>query len=1018
MDKEQQCRIDFIDEAEDYFDRIESTLLGLASTVADPQQLDLALRAAHSVKGGAAMMGFDLLSQVAHRLEDFFKILRVRYHSSQISIDVETLLLEGVDSLRQVCELHRQGLQVEKAWLDERVTPLFDRLRQHLGDLQTEDENALLAQDEDVDPALLVFEDGVEAVLDRFEGQLGKQNSSELREELAMTANELAAFGQMANLAPFIQLCQSVGQFAASAEPKQIESLAHRALKQWRRSHALVLRGRVDKLQSQLDGVDLPNDLTAELEITPSVKSPVPEWDSDRFSTPDAMTTLDLSDLQAELANLDSMAAEQFDGFPELTIDSQDLAELQAAFAVEGPAKIANTQQMSLETNSISSLKPNVDEVPTNDPVLLQKSNRLSNTVRVPVAQLQQLNDLLGKLILERNKIDLRFEQLKKFGRLMKLRIDRLEQSNTELRQWYDRASLESILPLANQSILASSVSAENSSISNPLTRSTKTNDRFDALEMDRYTDLHLISQEQIETIVQLQEVSADIELGLREINYAFRDFNQTTKALQSNVTRTQMLPFADLVKHFPRAVRDLSVQFDKQVNLKIEGKATLIDRAFVDILKDPLMHLLRNAFGHGIEIPAQRVVAGKSPEGTIIIKALNRGTQTVITISDDGGGIDLDKIRTRLLAMGIPNPEINQMSEAEILDCIFEPGFSTAERITELSGRGVGMDVVRNNLKNIRGNIKVQTQPDFGTTFTLSVPFASSILRVMLLERAGIIFAISVDSVREILHLQPEQLSSVELEEELTWNRQKIPVVRLEESLKFYRPKRSFEMPNNSVIDRPTILIVGEGTRFAGIHLDRFWGEQEVTIRPIESPLTLPDGFISSIILGDGRVIPLLDPLPLVEMCLDVKNKSKVVLTREKLPPLASQEQGNTILIVDDSINVRRYLALTLEKAGYQVEQAKDGQEAIDKLFGGLHVDAVICDIEMPRLDGYGVLEEVKAKKQFYDLPIVMLTSRSNQKHRKLAINLGASDYFSKPYNEHQLLSRLKQLVRGETNQ
>ena len=652
--------------------------------------------------------------------------------------------------------------------------------------------------------------------------------------------------------------------------------------------------------------------------------------------------------------------------------------------------------------------------MPTKDSAQLQKPNRVSKTVRVSVEQLQQFNTLLGKLILERNTLNLRFEQLKKFSRLMRLRINCLEQSNTELRQWYDRASLEGILPFANQSISASSASTDNLNISNPLTRLAKTNGHFDALEMDRYTDLHLISQEQIETIVQLQEVSADIELGLREMNHAFRDFNQTTRALQSNVTRTQMLPFADLVKHFPRAVRDLSVQFGKEVNLKIEGKATLIDRAIVETLKDPLMHLLRNAFDHGIEAPATRVAAGKSPEGTIILEAVNRGTQTVITMRDDGGGIRLDKIRTRLLAIGIPEEQLNQMSEAEILDCIFEPGFSTAEQITELSGRGVGMDVVRNNLKNIRGNIKVQTQPALGSTFVLSVPFSSSILRVMLLERAGIIFAISVDSVREILHLQPEQLLSVEQDERLTWNSQKIPVVRLEESFKFYRPNRSFEMPKNPVIDRPTVLIVGEKTRFGGIQLDRFWGEQEVTIRPIESPLNLPHGFISSIILGDGRVIPLLEPLQLIETCLDVKDKARAT---RKLPPLVPQKQSNTILIVDDSINIRRYLALTLEKAGYQVEQAKDGQEAVDKLLGGLSVDAVICDIEMPRLDGYGVLEEVKAKLEFQDIPIVMLTSRSNEKHRKLAINLGASDYFSKPYNEQQLLSKLGELVRIGAN-
>ncbi|MDJ0716765.1 MAG: response regulator, partial [Prochloraceae cyanobacterium] len=199
------------------------------------------------------------------------------------------------------------------------------------------------------------------------------------------------------------------------------------------------------------------------------------------------------------------------------------------------------------------------------------------------------------------------------------------------------------------------------------------------------------------------------------------------------------------------------------------------------------------------------------------------------------------------------------------------------------------------------------------------------------------------------------------------------------------------------------------------GIYIDRFWGEQEVTVRPIESPLPLPAGFISSIILGNGLVIPLVDPLQLLEESLKRdrdRDLSKTTLTSKDIllsPPLLEHK---TILVVDDSINIRRYLALTLEKAGYQVEQAKDGQEAVDKLFGGLCVQAVICDIEMPRLDGYGVLEEVKAKSEFENLPIVMLTSRSNEKHRKLAANLGASAYLSKPYNEQHLLHTLAELI------
>lgn len=1013
IDKEQQVRINFLDEAEVCFDCIESVLLGLASSVADPQQLDLALRSAHSIKGGAGMMGFTALSRVAHRLEDFFKILRVRYHSTQISTEVETLLLQGVDSLRQVSELHRHGMVIEDSWLVKNTNPIFEQLCQHLGDLQDEDENILFAQSEDADPSLLMFEEGVETILDEFEEKSDKLSPTELPKLLMMTAEKLLAFGRMANLEPFVQLCGSIQQQATIVSGEHLETLKHQALILWRRSHALVMRGKLEKLPSQLDGFDA-FDAVGNQEILEL------DWESNEQSFLDNPTALELLQNEefANFTEIDEVAFNfvntqlakelepDFDLLAADALESQDLAELQNAFADEIPS-------LTLENPVILSLEPVVQTVANPAPIPHQTPKQTGKMVRVPVEPLYQFNTLFGKLILERNRVNLRLEQLKNFAALMRERMKQLEESNTQLKKWYDRASLEGIVLATEQAVPAFSTNVSQL-MTNALTSETR-QEQFDVLEMDRYSDLHLISQAQIETIVQLDEVTADMELGLQEMSQAIQELNQTTRSLQGNVTRTQMVPFADVVKPFPRLIRDLNLQFDKQVNLKIEGETTLIDRAIVETLNAPLMHLLRNAFDHGIEDAATRLAAGKSPAGTITLHAVNRGTQTIITIRDDGGGIRLDKIRARL-RLNLSDEQIEPMSEAKILDCIFQPGFSTSARLTELSGRGVGMDVVRTNLQEMRGDIRVQTQERRGTTFTLTVPFTLSILRVMILERSGMVFAVPVNSIRELLRLQAESGVSVQNLDRLTWHKQIIPLVRLEDSLTFNRPCKFFEMSGNAAINKPTALVVGEGTSIGGIHIDRVWGEQEVTIRPIDSPLPLPMGFISSMVLGDGRVIPLVDPVQVLQGCLKhdgTQEKTDITPADKHRNGSVATEKVNTLLVVDDSINVRHYLALTLEKAGYRVEQAKDGQEAVDKLFGGLSVEAVICDIEMPRLDGYGVLEEVKAKPEFQSLPITMLTSRSNEKHRKLAMSLGASAYFSKPYNEQELLQKINELVR-----
>ena len=476
---------------------------------------------------------------------------------------------------------------------------------------------------------------------------------------------------------------------------------------------------------------------------------------------------------------------------------------------------------------------------------------------------------------------------------------------------------------------------------------------------------------------------------------------------MQGNVTRTQMLPFARVVRRFPRVIRDLNLQFDKQVQLKVIGESTLLDRSFIDALSDPLMHLLRNAFDHGIEDAETRIAAGKPPSGTITIQASNQGTYTVINVSDDGGGIPVTKIGDRLKEMGFSQAEIDQIPEPELLDFIFDPGFSTVKKVTELSGRGVGMDVVRTNLQEIRGDVRVSTKPGQGTTFSLKIPFTLSILRVAIVEQAGIVFAIPINSIRELVPLNPEQIS-IQTGKYFSWNQSKIPLVEIEKTLFYRRPHSNLNLTGNPAINRPMAIIIENEDYCAAIKISRFWHDQESTTRSIDAPVPLPAGIVSSVVFGDGKVIPLVDPTLLIIECLhNAAHDHQSIQTYAD-----NQSVSNTILVVDDSINIHRYLSLTLEKAGYQTEQAKDGQEAVDKLMEGLTVDAVICDIEMPRLDGYGVLEEIKQKPEFFDLPIAMLTSRSNEKHRKLAMNLGASAYFSKPYNEQQLLDKLSEIL------
>ena len=996
MDTEQQIRLNFLEEAEEYFDLMESNLLGLSSSVVDTQKVDLVLRSAHSVKGGAAMMSLNILSQTAHRLEDFLKILRVRHASDSIDVEIETLLLQSVDNLRSLAELNHQQLMGDasaehqlEAFRD-RSQPIFEQLRSHLGDLQTADENALLSQDEDFDPAVLIFEEGVDGVLAGFEARVSQLDVVELAKELSATAQELIGFGNMASLDPFIQLCESIQQQVANVSSSEIADLAEQALKTWKRSYALVLRGSIEKLPSSLEGYT---------PVSQDVSSPDFQIDTEFLA--DLTESFELIETESVDLNILESAFElnlEESTFDSIETESVDLNGLQSAFELDTEEQTTPAAQSENNFEVATELAPSVLET--------------DKMVRVPASQLKQFNSLFEQLILNRNSINLRLEQLQDIVLLLGQRMAQMERSNTQLKQWYDRASIEGLIDQKQRASTTNLVLQQQGEVATLI-------QSFDTLEMDRYSDIDLICQSQIETIVQLQEVASDIELGVREVNQSVRELHYTTRSMQGNVTRTQMLPFSNAVKRFPRVIRDLNLQFDKQVELKIIGEQTLLDRSVIEAISDPLMHLLRNSFDHGVEDAQTRRERGKDELATIIIEAHNQGTYSIITLSDDGAGIDVEKIRDRLCQMGMTRSEVVQLSELESIDCIFEPGFSTAKEVTELSGRGVGMDVVRTNLQEVRGDIKVDTQLGKGSTFTLRIPFSLSILRVAIVEQQGMVFAISADAIRELIPQDPETILTSDSDRSISWNQTKIPLLEVEKILTYRRGDRSFSLTGSPNIDKTMALIVSDNTSSVALKIDRFWNEQESTVRAIDSPIPLPPGVISSVLFGDGKVIPLIDPMVLKDelsqrLLQPESEGGQDVSARDNFDAdlTAKIADIQTILVVDDSINVRRYLSLTLEKAGFRVEQAKDGREALDKLIGGLKVQGVVCDLEMPRLDGYGVLEEVRELPEFEELPIVMLTSRSNDKHRKLAMNLGASAYFTKPFNEQKLLAKLTELL------
>lgn len=985
--RELEIKLQFLDEAQEYLGTLEAALLGIANGRVDTEEINKALRAAHSIKGGAGMMGYTVLNQLAHKLEDSFKVLKIQRQQIDLDNELEQQMLSAVDCLGQVITWNRQGSAIADDWFKNHANPIFNGLHDRLGDPQDEDAASMLSPEEGQDILPMLFETEVEGCLERLESILADPEQPCLNEEVAILAQELEGLGEMLQLSAFSALCRSVTN-QLEASPDSNSEIAQLAIAAWRRSQALVLTGQLSLLPTNL----------AEAEALPEIPvvANVTAAEGEALITADFADTVD-TDIDVSVFDL-----QREDGFANLPIAAE-------VIDTEGYA----TQETGLPSRALPPMSVSPDTAPDEE--------ERDTTVRVSVRRLNALNDLMGELTIERNSLTMNVGRLRGLLGMLKDRIQTLDRTNVDLRSAYDQISIrqQSSAASAMKTPIARFESLAQTGNGNRQTMTLENG--FDTLEMDRYSDLHLISQEMMETIVQLQEVTSDIELELEETEQTGRNFNKTGKQLQNGLTQVRMRPVSDMLERFPRALRELCLQHGKEAELKVIGGNTLIDRNILEHLTDPLMHLLRNAFDHGLESPDVRLDNGKMQKGIIEIAATHRSSRTVVTVRDDGRGIDTHKIRQRAEQMGLDAELLASASEQELLSLIFEPGFSTSEQVTDLSGRGVGMDVVRNNLKEVRGDITVDTEPGEGTTFTLTVPFTLSVARILLVESQNMALAIPTDAMAEILVLPPEKVAAADYRR-FQWGDRVIPLVRLAEWLTFNGPRPTNHLETAPAIDTLTVLVVNHGEQYVGLQVERCWGEQEVAIRRVEGDLPLPSGFSSCTILGDGRVVPLVN-IPEMLHWINTNQKSQTVEPKLPVrlayqlnhhnPRLPNKPQSRpTLLIVDDSVNVRRFLALTLEKAGYRVEQARDGQDAINQLEDGLLPQAIICDIEMPRLDGYGFLAKAKGHTDLQQIPVIMLTSRSGQKHRQLAMNLGANAYFSKPYNEHVLLQTLEQLV------
>jgi chemosensory pili system protein ChpA (sensor histidine kinase/response regulator) len=635
-------------------------------------------------------------------------------------------------------------------------------------------------------------------------------------------------------------------------------------------------------------------------------------------------------------------------------------------------------------------------------------------TMRVPVKQLDNLSNLMGELVVNRNSLEQDQERMRQFLDNLLHQVTLLSDVSQRTQDFYERSLLEIAL-LANRQGHRSAWRSEEQS-------QHQRDGAWKPEEMDRFTPFHSLAQEIIELIVRVRESAADIEFLVDEADQVTRQLRQVTTQLQEGLTRARMKPFAETTDRLFRAVREIGIKCGKQAQLQVEGKDILIDKMIVDQLYDPMTHLVNNAITHGIESPEVRLAAGKPAMGRITIRAFHQGNQTVISVSDDGAGIDPSKVKAKAIKQGLLTAaQAQRMARSEVYELLFKPGFSTQEQATEFAGRGVGMDVVLTSLQEIRGTVGIDSTIGKGTVFTIRLPLVLSISKALccISDRARIAFP--MDGVEDMIDVPRDQVTTgVDGLPCIDWRGSILPFRPLRELLAYHRHLgRGSVYGFNTDDDMISVIVLRSAGSFLAVQVDQVSTEQEIVIKQLEGPVPKPIGIAGATVLGDGKIVAIADVLELIDLATGRLRKDAGGTLwdggdRVPLEPIEEKAEP-TVLIVDDSITVRSLLSITFEKSGYRVEEARDGKEAWEKMKSGLPCDIVFCDIEMPRMDGLELLSRMQKDAVLCELPIAMLTSRGADRHRQMAYSLGAKGYFTKPYLEEQLLDAASRMLKGE---
>lgn len=947
----------FAPEAHEYLDAVDALVDRLRARANDEEAVYRLVRTAHTLKGSAQTVGFQVIGDIAHPLEDC--LIAVREGQVQVNEVLLPIVKQAVGTIRlilrrdpantarlteeipsvislltrlrlgQPVEVPAPSLQGESACATVAAAPAPLSVESLAQELVLSDDYLVPHLDPEV---LSYFAPEAQEYLESLEANLLRLDkdpqNAELINQLFRTAHTLKGSSYTVGFQSIGDLIHHVEDFMGAVRDGRMN----------------VLPGHTDLLLRAVDVVRIL------MRRDPGTVVGTRQ----RFAS-------SLAELK-QLGGGEPMAAAQAD-----------------SLSVPESAPAAERSQRQPEEPSQA--KP-ADGKPAEE----------REVIRVSRERLERLLNLVGELVIGRGRLEQRL-----------LVLERLSQQVLT----YKAKLVDSVQSFEEKHTFTFPTAPAGSPSDSPAAGFPGLSD-FGSLEFDKYDDFNILARRISEVTADITESMSQLSGSIRRAHDDMSQLQQLTLGMRDEIARARMVPVGTPFTRFRRTIREIARASGKEVTLVTSGEHTEVDTGVVERLVDPLIHLVRNAVYHGIETPGERIAKGKPASGTVYLHAAHRGNSIIIEVEDDGAGVDLAKVRAKGVKMGLVRPDqAKSMSDAEAIKLMFAPGFSTAERVGDQAGRGVGLDVVKRVIEGMNGHIDVESVPGIGTKFTLDLPLTLLIATALMVRAGTEHYAIPLPTVREVTLPTAAALHEM-------GNRR---VLQLgEEALEVHSLRSILRREEGTITGTMPIVIVRTAIGPIGLAVDELLGRQEIVIKTLGALKPLERScFGGATIDPEGRVILVIDPGRLMareSMGAQALPESSEVplLTNGATPQDSEQEEaaGATILLVDDSLSIRKFVGRMLEAAGYQVDTAVDGEDGLRKASAHPY-RMVITDLEMPKLNGFEVIQALRSRPQTQATPVVVMTTRAGDKHRQMALSVGASSYIAKPVEERALLQEVE---------